>query len=252
MLFAALALFATAAPVQQAPAPATQPGPVAQPGPVVQTGPTPQPGPVAPNPVTRPDPVAPGPIAQPGPAATPAAVATPRAGTVRVVMTTSKGAITLELDPTAAPVTTANFLRYVDARRLDGIDFFRSMRLDWGPGLIQAGQHSVAKLYPPIRHEPTTGTGLHHTEGAISMGRLKPGDARADFSIVVGDMTGLDAHPDQPGDNLGYAVFGHVVAGMDVVRTIWAGPRDPTAGTGAMKGEMLKPPVRILTVRRAP
>jgi len=226
MLLAAIALLAA----QQVPVPAA-------PVPAVPSAPAPGPAASAPPPVAVTTPV-------PPPA--------PVQGAVRVVMTTTKGAITLALDPRAAPVTTANFLRYVDARRLDGIDFFRSMRLDWGPGLIQAGQHAVTKLYPPIRHEPTTQTGLHHTEGAISMGRLKPGDARADFSIIVGDMTGLDAHPEQSGDNLGYAVFGHVVAGMDVVRAIWSGPRDPNAGAGAMKGEMLKPPVRILTVRRAP
>ena len=171
---------------------------------------------------------------------------------VRVVMTTTEGPITIEVDRAAAPVTAANFLRYVDAKRLDGITFFRAMRLAWGPGLIQAGQHDMKKLYPPIAHEPTTKTGLTHTEGAISMGRMAPGTARADFTIAIGDMTGLDAHPEAPGDNVGYAVFGRVVEGMDVVKRIWSGPRDPNAGAGAMKGEMLKPGVKILTVRRVP
>ena len=66
---------------------------------------------------------------------------------VRVVMTTTEGPITIEVDRAAAPVTAANFLRYVDAKRLDGITFFRAMRVAWGPGLIQAGQHDVKKLY---------------------------------------------------------------------------------------------------------
>ena len=220
LLLSAFALFASPLAAQQAPAPAAEPAPVQTPAPASA-------------------------------ASTPTAAPTPKAGSVRVVMTTAKGPITLEIDRQAAPITAANFLRYVDAKRLDGIDFFRSMRLDWGPGLIQAGQHQVARHYPPIAHEPTTKTGLHHTEGAISMGRMAPGSARADFSIMVGDMTGLDAHPEQPGDNLGYAVFGRVVEGMDVVKAIWSGPRDPNAGTGAMKGEMLKPTVRVLTVRRA-
>ncbi len=171
---------------------------------------------------------------------------------VRVVMTTTEGPITVEVDRAAAPVTSANFLRYVDAKRLDGITFFRAMRLAWGPGLIQAGQHDMKKLYPPIAHEPTSKTGLTHTEGAISMGRMAPGTARADFTIAIGDMTGLDAHPEAPDDNVGYAVFGRVVEGMDVVKRIWSGPRDPNAGAGAMKGEMLKPEVKILTVRRVP
>jgi peptidyl-prolyl cis-trans isomerase A (cyclophilin A) len=195
----------------------------------------------------------PAPAATATPAVTPVpATAAPAADEVRVRMTTAAGPIVLALDRGRAPITTANFLRYVDAKRLDGIDFFRAMRLEWGPGLIQAGQHQVAKLYPPIAHEPTTRTGLSHTEGAISMGRMKPGDARADFSIMVGDMTGLDAKPDQPGDNQGYAVFGRVVEGMDVVKAIWGGARDPNKGTGAMKGEMLATPVKILTVRRLP
>jgi len=188
------------------------------------------------------------PVPVPGPTPT----TTPAVAPVRVTLTTGEGPIVVEVDRAHAPITSANFLRYVDARRLDGITFFRSMKLAWGPGLIQAGQHVLAKLYPPIAHEPTTRTGLTHTEGAISMGRMAPGSARADFSIMIRDMTGLDAHPDQPGDNQGYAVFGRVVEGMDVVKRIWAAPRDPAAGTGAMKGEMLKPPVKVLTVRRTP
>ena len=188
----------------------------------------------------------------PTPVPGPAPTTTPALAPVRVTLTTAQGPIVIEVDRAHAPITAANFLRYVDAKRLDGIDFFRAMKLAWGPGLIQAGQHQVAKLYPPIKHEPTTQTGLTHTEGAVSMGRMAPGSARADFTIAVGDMTGLDAHPEQPGDNLGYAVFGRVVEGMDVVERIWSGPRDPASGSGAMKGEMLKPPVKVLTVRRTP
>ncbi|MBM3927318.1 MAG: peptidylprolyl isomerase, partial [Sphingomonadales bacterium] len=167
---------------------------------------------------------------------------------VKVVMTTTAGPITLALEKDRAPVTTANFLRYVDARRLDGITFYRSMKLPWNAGLIQAGQRDMAKRYPGIAHEPTSKTGLTHSDGAISMARLAPGTATADFSIVVGDMTGLDAKADDPG----FAVFGRVVDGMDVVKTIWNAPRSPTKGEGVMKGEMLEPPVTVLTVRRVP
>lgn len=188
--------------------------------------------------------VPPAPVPTPAPAVAP----TPAAATVRVVMTTSMGPITIALEKDRAPITTANFLRYVDAKRLDGISFYRSMKLPWNAGLIQAGQRDVAKLFKPIAHEPTSQTGLSHTEGAISMARLAPGTATADFSIVVGDMTGLDAKPSDPG----FAVFGRVVEGMDVVKRIWNAPRSPTKGEGVMKGEMLEPTVRILTVRRAP
>lgn len=181
------------------------------------------------------------------PAPTPVAAEGPR-----VTIATTDGPIVVALYRQHAPLSTANFLRYVDARRFDGINFYRSMKLPWQAGIIQAGQRDPKKLYPPIAHEPTTATGLSHVEGVISMARREPGTAQAEWTITIGDMTGLDAKPGGPGDNLGYAVFGRVVEGMDVVKRIWSGPTDPNAGQGAMKGEMLAPPVRILTVRRIP
>lgn len=172
----------------------------------------------------------------------------PAPAATRVVLTTSMGPITIALEKDRAPITTANFLRYVDAKRFDGIVFYRSMRLPWNAGLIQAGQRDPAKLFKPIAHEPTSRTGLTHSDGAISMARLAPGTATADFSIVVGDMTGLDAKADDPG----FAVFGRVVEGMDTVKAIWGAPRSATKGEGVMKGEMLEPTIKVLTVRRAP
>lgn len=190
-------------------------------------------------------------FAIPALAQTAPAVSSPPA-TVKVAMTTTQGTIVLELERAKAPVTVTNFLRYVDAKRFDGIDFYRSMKLEWGAGLIQAGIRDPRKFFPAIRHEPTTVTGLSHTEGTISMARLAPGTATADFTISVGDMRGLDADPKASGDNLGFAAFGHVIEGMDVVKAIWSSPRSPTLGEGVMKGEMLAPKVRILTVRRLP
>jgi peptidyl-prolyl cis-trans isomerase A (cyclophilin A) len=169
--------------------------------------------------------------------------------TERVRMATDAGEIVLAIEVERAPVTAANFLRYVDARRFDGIDFYRAMKLDWG-GLIQAGQRDPAKLYPPIAHEPTTKTGLSHTEGTISMARFAPGTATADFTIMLGDMTGLDASPTATGDNQGFAAFGRVIEGMDVVKRILAMPTSPTEGEGVMRGQMLSPKIRINTVRR--
>jgi peptidyl-prolyl cis-trans isomerase A (cyclophilin A) len=184
--------------------------------------------------------------------AAPAVPATPPA-TVRVVLTTSEGPITLELEKDRAPKTTANFLRYVDTKRFDGITFYRAMKLQSELGLIQGGlRNDPKKLFPPVPHEPTTQTGLSNKDGVISMARDKPGSATADFFISIGDLSSLDAKPDQPGDNLGFAAFGHVVEGMDVVRRIGTAPTSPTEGEGAMKGQMLAPTIRIITARRIP
>ena len=173
--------------------------------------------------------------------------------TVNVVITTSEGPITVALEKTRAPKTTANFLRYVDAKRFDGITIYRAMKLGEGLGLIQGGaQNDPKRLFPPVAHEPTSETGLSNKDGAIAMARDAPGTATADFFIAVGDISTLDAQPGQPGDNLGYAAFGHVIAGMDLVRRILEAPTSPTTGPPRMVGQMLAPPIKILTVRRAP
>jgi peptidyl-prolyl cis-trans isomerase A (cyclophilin A) len=172
----------------------------------------------------------------------------------RVTITTGAGAITVELAAVKAPITCANFLRYVDARRFDGGSFYRALKLVPQPptGLIQGGvKGDPSKTFPPIAHESTTMTGLRHTDGAISMARYAPGTATSDFFILVGDIPSLDADPTQSGDNLGFAVFGHVVSGMDVVKAILASPISATAGEGAMKGQMLSPEVPIVSARRA-
>lgn len=172
------------------------------------------------------------------------------ADTVRVALTTAEGPITLELDRGRAPLTTANFLRYLDARRLDGVTFYRAMRLGPEAGLIQGGVRDPAKFFPPVEHEPTSRTGLRHEDGVVSLARGAPGTGRADFFITVGAIPSLDAGSGQPGDDQGFAAFGRVVDGMDVVRRILAAPISPTAGEGAMRGQMLAEPVRIVSARR--
>jgi len=173
-----------------------------------------------------------------------------------VAITTELGTITLELDGKQAPISTANFLRYVDARRFDGIVFYRAMKLKWGTppnGLIQAGvRGDPRKTFPPVAHEPTSQTGVLHKAGAISLARLAPGTATGDFSILLSDLEGLDADPkaSDPEAQAGYAAFGHVTQGMDVVRRIWDQPIDPDKGEGGMKGQMFATPVKILAVRR--
>lgn len=177
-------------------------------------------------------------------------------GDVRVAIDTVHGTITLGLYPDKAPITCANFLRYVDEGRLNGAGFYRTLLMSQGPqgpvyGLIQGGTDGdPRRRLPPIAHESTLQTGLRHLSGTISMARFAPGTATGEFFICVGEASYLDANPALEGDNLGYAAFGRVVDGMAVVRTIHALPPSPTAGEGDMKGQMLVPPVVMTTVRR--
>jgi peptidyl-prolyl cis-trans isomerase A (cyclophilin A) len=170
----------------------------------------------------------------------------------RVVITTSKGAITVELEAAKAPVTVTNFLRYVAAAKYDGGTFFRAARTRGAPsgGTIVAAPAPKAQPFPPIGHESTTKTGLRHKAGTISLGRFAPGTARGDFFICVSDLPYLDAKPGGPGDNLGFAAFGQVVSGMSVVRRILASPTSQTAPFPDQKGQWLKPPVTILSAKR--
>lgn len=171
---------------------------------------------------------------------------------VKVALDTSAGRIIVAVHQGKAPVTAGNFLRYVDQKRLDGTSFYRGVG-NATYGFVQGGtQNDPKRILPPIKHEPTTQTGLLHDEGALSMARYAPGSANGDFFIVLGTMPAMDAHPEAAGDNQGFAVFAHVVEGMDVVRAILAAPKSPTAGEGVMKGQMLDAPVRILTARRLP
>lgn len=186
----------------------------------------------------------------PAPAVAPPAPR-PEPATVRVTLVTAEGPIVVAVETERAPVTAANFLKYVDGKRLDGTAFYRAANIAPGFGLVQAGtRNDPRKTLPAIRHEPTSATGLHHGGGTLSMARAAPGTASGDFFIVVGDMPTMDADPAAPGDNLGFAAFGHVVEGMDIVRRILTAPTSPTEGEGAMKGQMLQPAIRIQTARR--
>jgi len=169
------------------------------------------------------------------------------AGNPRVIIKTDKGDITVEVDPARAPVTAANFLRYVDAGFYDGSAFHRTVTLANQPNdavqieVIQGGILPDDKTFPPIAHETTATTGLSHVDGALSMARARPGSATSSFFFCINDQPSLDFGGKRNPDGQGFAAFGRVVQGMDVVRTIHALPA---------QGQQLSPPVKIISARR--
>lgn len=178
-------------------------------------------------------------------------VASPAPATTTVVFQTTLGEIHIALETERAPVTAANFLRYVDNKRFDGITFYRAHKVsaDGKYGIVQGGlQGHSQKVFKPIAHESPQVTGLSHVDGAISMAHDRPGTATADFFIIIGDLVSLDGKPD--GSDPGYAVFGRVVQGMDIVRSMLELPRSQEARNPVMQGQMLAEPVKVTTARR--
>jgi peptidyl-prolyl cis-trans isomerase A (cyclophilin A) len=184
-------------------------------------------------------------------AAAPPPPSAPASGpaTVRVRLDTDMGPIVMDLDLRHAPVTAGNFLAYVDEHRFDGTSFYRAApgKTDPHRGFVQGGiDVNVTRARFPIAHEPTTLTGIHHTDATVSMARNQPGTATGNFTIMVGDQRFMDARPGFPG----YAAFGHVVAGMDVVRRMLALPTWPGGRSEAMLNQTLRRPVRIVHAYR--
>ncbi len=171
--------------------------------------------------------------------------AAPRAAPVNVAIQTSAGTIVVALDVARAPVTAKNFLHLVDTHAYDGATFYRTV-VAAPPRprfieVIQGGLGDKAAALTPIPIEPTTKTGLHNTQGTIAMARTaEPNSASSEFFIDVGDDTVLDAQKFR--DRAGYAAFGHVVRGYDVVLKIHRAHAE---------GEALTPPVRIVRVSRS-
>lgn len=167
----------------------------------------------------------------------------------RVELETSAGTIVVELEPQAAPISVANFLRYVDERLLAGATFYRVVRDDNQPespvriDVIQGGLgfDDGPRPLPEIEHETTDRTGLRHLEGTLSMARSAPGTASSEMFICVGDQPELDFGGRRNPDGQGFAAFGRVVEGMAVVRAIHQLPAD---------GQMLVEPVTIRRVAR--
>lgn len=162
---------------------------------------------------------------------------------------TAAGDILLEVDAGRAPVTAANFLRYVDAGLYDGSTFFRVLTPDNQPDnefriqVIQGGDVADEKCFPAIAHETTKMTGIRHRDGTVSMARAEPGTASSSFFICIGDQPELDFGGRRNPDGQGFAAFGQVVAGMDVVRKIQAMEQEK---------QYLKKPLAILAIRRVP
>jgi peptidyl-prolyl cis-trans isomerase A (cyclophilin A) len=144
----------------------------------------------------------------------------------KCLIKTQVGNITVELYPDKAPVTVANFLRYVDGHLYDSSSFFRAVTLDNQPDnivkieVIQGGNVDSLKEFPPIPMETTEQTGLHHLDGTISMARGKPNSATSSFFICINDQRSLDFGGKRNPDGQGFAAFGKVTRGMDVVKKI--------------------------------
>ncbi len=167
----------------------------------------------------------------------------------RVRMRTEMGDIWFEVDLERAPITAANFLRYVDEGRFDGAVFYRVVTVNNQPDndvkieVIQGGlgrTESLARL-DPIAHETTAQSGIRHRDGTLSMARSAPGSASSEFFICVGDQPELDFGGRRNPDGQGFAAFGRVVQGMEVVLRIQRQPAER---------QMLVTPVKILSIQR--
>ena len=164
-----------------------------------------------------------------------------------ILITTTLGPIEVELYPDKAPVTVANFLRYIKQGRWKGATFYRTVTLQNQPHnkvkieVIQGGLgDDTTQMLPPIKIETTKETGLHHLNGTISMARDKPNSATSEFFICIGKQPALDYGGKRNPDGYGFAAFGRVIKGMNIVRKIQHQPA---------KGQMLTPPVRIISIK---
>lgn len=172
-----------------------------------------------------------------------------RAGMVPVRIETSVGVITADLDSARAPLTVRNFLRYVDSLAYDGGAFHRAVTLSNQSRdtvrieVIQGGANRarVGARFPAIELETTQRTGLRHVDGALSMARAGPNTATSDFFVSIGDQPSLDFGGHRNLDGQGFAVFGRVTSGMDIVHAIQRSPVD---------AQTLAPPITIVRIQR--
>lgn len=168
----------------------------------------------------------------------------------RVTIATSEGDIVVELYPGKAPLTVSNFLRYVDEGHFSGSSFYRTVTMDNQPDndikieVIQGGRSGmgIRTGIEPISHETTEVTGLRHLDGTISMARSRPGTASSEFFICINDQPSLDYGGKRNPDGQGFAAFGKVIKGMDVVKKIQNSPS---------QGQSLTPYIKIENIVRA-
>ena len=183
---------------------------------------------------------------------------------VRVVLETPLGEVEVALYPERAPLSVAQFLRYVEGGHYAGAHFYRATHTAGGDAhdVVQGGLRSLPMLtgsegeaeelpFRPVAHETTDATGLSNERGVLAYARLEPGTANSEFFFNLGDNRVLDTGAGDPGrDDFGYATFGRVVRGMEVLDAIHRLPTDAPTAVALVRGQMLTEPVPILRARR--
>ncbi len=176
---------------------------------------------------------------------------------VEVMIETEVGNIEIAVYPEAAPKSARSFLDHLDQGLLEGGAFYRVVRKDNDNGapiieVIQGGVVDPEKSLPPVAHETTNETGITHLDGTVSLGRFEPGSASgAAFFITIGDQPSLDFGGMRNEDGLGFAAFGRVVSGMEVVRRIQQMDATAPADNPYVQGQLLASPVAILKAARS-
>ncbi|MCD2342419.1 peptidylprolyl isomerase [Ideonella azotifigens] len=188
--------------------------------------------------------------------APPTPAATAPTPPVQVRLVTEQGTIVVAVDLAHAPVSAGDFLRYVDRGLYAGASFYRTVRRDNDHGtpqieVIQGGVAGDDTPAPPVAHETTQASGLRHHDGTLSLARGAVGTgSAAAFFICIGEQPGLDFGGQRNPDRQGFAAFGQVLEGMDVVRRIHGAATDPAQGEDYVRGQLLVKPVRILRAER--
>lgn len=180
---------------------------------------------------------------------------------VQVLIQTSLGKFVVALNVERAPISANNFLHYVDAQLYSNASFYRTVTLENDKGkpkieVIQGGREAKGEMYDTasslnaIAHEPTNVSGLRHIDGAISMARGDVGTATSEFFICIGDQPALDFGAERNPDKQGFAVFGRVIEGMDIVREIHNSQVALTSESAYTRGQMLSPTIEIISIQR--